>query len=102
MYILKCADGTFYVGSTWDLPTRLEQHASGHGGDYTSKRLPVELAFAAEFDRIDEAYVLEKRVQGWSHAKRQALIDGRLGDLPGLSSRRRPREVRVFRGRRRG
>jgi putative endonuclease len=99
MYLPKCGDGSFYAGSTWNLPRRLEQHQSGHGGDYTSKRLPVELAFAAEFDRIEDAYTLEKRVQGWSHAKRQALADGRLEDLLGLSSRRRPRETRVFRGR---
>jgi putative endonuclease len=55
------------------------------GGDYTRKRLPVALAFAQEFDRIDDAYEMEKRVQGWSRKKREALIEGRLGDLPELS-----------------
>jgi putative endonuclease len=99
MYLLKCGDGSFYAGSTWDLTRRLEQHRSGRGGDYTSKRLPVELVFAAEFDRIEDAYTLEKRVQGWSHAMRMALVEGRLQDLPGLSSRRRPRETRGFGGR---
>jgi putative endonuclease len=96
MYVLLCGDGTFYAGSTWDLPKRLEQHMSGHGGDYTSKRLPVVLAFSADFDRIEDAYALEKRVQGWSHEKRQALVDGRLEDLPRLSSRRRPRIVKTI------
>jgi len=76
MYILRCADGSTYVGSTRDLPRRLEQHASGLGSAYTSRRLPVELAYAEEFDRIDEAYLREKQVQKWSRAKREALIAG--------------------------
>ena len=98
MYILRCGDGTFYVGSTWDLARRVEQHVSGQGGAYTSKRLPVVLVFSVEFDRIEDAYALEKRVQGWSHEKRLALVEGRLGDLPALSSRRRPRTDRTFGG----
>ena len=90
-YILECNDGSFYVGSTWDLDIRLEQHASGAGGAYTSKRLPVRLAWSAEFDRVDDAYMLEKRIQGWSRAKRIALIEGRFDVLPSLSSRTRRR-----------
>jgi putative endonuclease len=90
-YILKCVDGSFYVGSTRDLATRLQQHASGLGSAYTAKRLPVELVWSAEFDRIDDAYVLEKRIQGWSRAKRLALIEGRFEALPDLSSRARGR-----------
>jgi putative endonuclease len=87
-YILRCHDGSFYVGSTWDLAKRMQRHQSGMGGAYTSKRLPVELVWFHEFDRVDEAYALEKRVQGWSRAKRLALIEGRFDDLPALSSRR--------------
>ncbi|GHF26901.1 GIY-YIG nuclease family protein [Pseudolysinimonas yzui] len=96
-YILKCADGSFYVGSTRDLATRLQQHVSGRGSEYTAKRLPIELAWCAEFDRIDDAYLLEKRIQGWSRAKRLALIEGRFDALPGLSSRARGRTSVGFR-----
>jgi putative endonuclease len=96
-YILKCSDGSFYVGSTRDLATRLPQHASGLGSEYTAKRLPVELVWSAEFDRIDDAYFLEKRIQGWSRAKRLALIEGRFDVLPALSSRRRTRTSAGFR-----
>ena len=84
-YILKCADGSFYVGSTWDLNARFEQHQLGFGGNYTSKRPPVELAYAEEYERIDEAYAREKQLQGWGRAKRIALIEGRLRDLPALA-----------------
>jgi putative endonuclease len=88
VYILKCIDGSYYVGSTRDLERRLSQHASGHGAEYTRKRLPVTIVFAQEFERIDEAYLMEKRVQGWSRAKREALIEGRYNDLPRLSRKR--------------
>lgn len=98
-YILKCADGSFYVGSTRDLDTRLQQHASGMGSEYTAKRLPIELVWSAEFDRVDDAYFMEKRIQGWSRAKRLALIEGRFDSLPGLSSRARSRSVVGFRSR---
>jgi len=87
MYILRCGDGSYYVGSTRNLEHRMEQHSAGLGGAYTSKRMPVELVFFHEFSRIDDAYMLEKRVQGWSRAKREALIDGRYPDLPGLSKK---------------
>jgi putative endonuclease len=87
-YILRCADGSYYVGSTRSLENRVDQHNSGKGSLYTSKRVPVELVFAQEFDRIDDAYAMEKRVQGWSRAKREALIESRYNDLPALSKKR--------------
>ncbi|TYL53236.1 GIY-YIG nuclease family protein [Agromyces mariniharenae] len=87
-YILECIDGTMYVGSTIDLDRRVAQHQRGEGSAYTRRRLPVRLIFSREFDRIDEAFALEKQVQGWSRAKRIALIEGRFDALPGLSRKR--------------
>jgi putative endonuclease len=84
-YMLRCGDGSYYVGSTWDIDRRLAQHNAGEGGEYTRHRLPVELVFLAQMPRIDDAFALEKRVQGWSRAKRQALIEGRYEDLPNLA-----------------
>ncbi|OJX62299.1 MAG: hypothetical protein BGO95_08170 [Micrococcales bacterium 73-13] len=83
MYILRCADRTTYVGSTWNLERRLAEHELGHGGAYTSKRLPVELAYCEEFARIDEAWAREKQIQNWSRAKREALI---VADWLGLAN----------------
>ncbi len=85
LYMLRCRDGSYYVGSTWDIERRMEQHSTGDGSQYTRSRLPVELVFVAEFERIDEAYAREKQVQGWSRRKREALIDSRYNDLPALS-----------------
>lgn len=88
MYILKCADASYYVGSTRNLERRLEEHAIGAVHSYTSTRLPVTLVYAEEFSYIHDAYAREKQVQGWSRAKRRALIEGRISTLPVLSRRR--------------
>jgi putative endonuclease len=84
-YILECADGWYYVGSTTNMQARLAQHESGLGAGYTRRRRPVRLVWSHEFERVDEAYAFERRIHGWSHAKKQALIEGRFGDLPALS-----------------
>jgi putative endonuclease len=91
MYMLRCRDGSYYVGSTVQLEARVEQHRIGRGAEYTKRRLPVELVFAQYFERIDEAFAMEKRVQGWSRAKREALIRGAYDELPGLAKKRRKR-----------
>jgi len=88
-YILRCSDGTFYAGSTRDLYNRLETHAQGLGSAYTACRLSVELVWFAEFDRIADAFGLEKRIQGWSHAKRLAFIEGGFDAIKGWSARER-------------
>lgn len=66
----------------------MHQHSTGAGAEYTRRRLPVELVWTQEYASIADAYTMEKRVQGWSRAKREALIEGRFGDLPGLSRNR--------------
>ena len=81
MYILKCADDTYYTGSTKDLDLRLQQHQEGFGANYTKNRLPVELIYFEEFERIDEAFYRKKQVQGWSRDKKEALINGLLKEL---------------------
>ena len=87
VYILECRDGSFYVGSTRDLERRLSEHNEGLGAAYTRHRLPVVLRWSAHFDRVDDAYAAEKRLQGWGRRKRRALIDGETDLLAGLSSR---------------
>jgi putative endonuclease len=87
LYILECADHSYYVGSTWNLDARFDQHNAGMGSEYTKHRLPVTLVYAAEFERIEDAFLMEKRVQGWSRAKRLALIEGRYAELPNLAKK---------------
>jgi len=85
IYILRCADDSFYVGSTRDLEYRLEQHAVGSADSYTKTRRPLELAWAQECEHIEDAYVLERKIKGWRRDKKLALITGRYRDLPQLS-----------------
>ena len=75
MYILQCADGSYYTGSTTDLERRLKQHQNGEGANHTKKRLPVKLVYYEEYERIDEAYYREKQVQKWTRRKKEALIN---------------------------
>ena len=81
MYILKCADGTYYTGSTVNIEKRLWQHQNGEGANYTKKRLPVELVYYEEYSRIAEAFYREKQVQGWSRKKKETLIFNKLEEL---------------------
>ncbi|HEY7044347.1 MAG TPA: GIY-YIG nuclease family protein [Nocardioidaceae bacterium] len=87
-YILQCSDGSFYVGSTTNLEARLWQHQRGEGAVYAARRRPVTLVWSEHFDRIDEAFAFEKRVQRWGRAKRLALIEHRYADLPALAASR--------------
>lgn len=85
MYILKCANNKFYTSSTKNLERRLKQHQSGQGANFTKKHLPVELVYFETFERIDWAFYREKQIQGWSHKKKEALINGDLEKLRELS-----------------
>ena len=75
-YILKCVDGSYYVGHTDDLDGRIGAHQSGVIEGYTSSRLPVKLVWSQEFGDRDEAFAAERQIKGWSRAKKEALIRG--------------------------
>jgi predicted GIY-YIG superfamily endonuclease len=88
--MVECADGSYYVGSTWHIEQRLWEHNSDdRGALYTRRRRPVRLVWSAEFDSVADAFWLEKQVQGWSRDKREALIAGDWAALPDLSKRGR-------------
>lgn len=91
VYMLRCRDGSYDVGSARDLESRLEQHHRGTGAQYTRHRLPVELVWCEAFESIADAFALEKRIQGWSRAKREALIRGDFDEISRLEHRRGPR-----------
>ncbi len=75
MYILECADGSYYTGSTKNLEKRLWEHQNGNGSNHTRKRLPVKLVYVEPYDRVEEAFHREKQIQGWSRRKKKALIE---------------------------
>ena len=85
MYILECADGSYYTGSTKNLEQRLLQHNSGEGANHTKNRLPVKLVYYEVFQRIEEAFYREKQVQKWSRKKKEALINSQNDKLHELA-----------------
>ena len=87
MYILQCSDDSYYVGSTKNLDLRFSQHQSGKGSKYTSGRLPVQLVYCEEYDRVADAFYREKQVQGWTRRKLEALINGSPNLLPALAKK---------------
>ena len=75
MYMLKCADDSYYVGHTDNLEARIAQHMRGAiPGCYTLNRRPVNLAFRQEFPTREEALAMERRIKGWRRAKKEALL----------------------------
>ena len=85
MYILECADKSYYTGGTNNLELRFQQHQNGEGAEYTRNKLPVKLLYFEEYDRIELAFKREKQVQGWSRKKKEALINSSFDILPDLS-----------------
>lgn len=86
VYILRCADGSYYTGSTTDLERRLREHLQGIGAKHTASRLPVELVYSEYSDSIEAAFIREKQVQGWRREKKEALIRNEFNKLPYLAS----------------
>ena len=100
VYMLRCSDGSYYVGSTTNLDRRLQEHNDGAGSSYTRRRRPVELVWSSWHASIKEAFFSEKRIQNWSRRKREALIRGDAEALSRLASRRSHRATPVDRGER--
>ena len=78
VYILECADGSYYTGSAADLSQRIWQHETGASpSSYTYSRRPIKLVWASEeTQRYFEALKWERQIKGWSRVKKQALIRG--------------------------
>jgi len=90
VYILLCADRSFYVGSATgeDLSVRVDQHNHGHFPGYTRSRRPVQLVWSQHFDRITDAIAAERRIKGWGRAKKEALIRSDWDKVRDLARRR--------------
>ena len=87
VYMLRCSDGPCYVGHTNDLEHRLAAHERGAIEGYTLSRRPVELVFSDQFSTRLEAFHQERRIKGWSRARKEALIKGDWDELVELSNR---------------
>ncbi|WP_048645209.1 GIY-YIG nuclease family protein [Nitratireductor soli] len=89
VYILRCADGTYYAGLTkQEIEGRVWEHNEGIYDGYTKSRRPVELMFTETYDRILDAIARERQIKGWSRAKKEALIALDYEALPDLARNR--------------
>ena len=94
VYILRCADGKYYVGVTNDLDRRFAEHQQGlDPGSFTHNRRPVELVLVEWYQYIHHAIDREKQLKGWSRKKKEALI---AGDEAALSYHALAYERRTF------
>ena len=88
VYILRCSDDSFYVGSAQDLDSRIRAHNDGRGAAYTFTHRPVHLVYSEVFDSETAAVTRERQLKRWSHVKKQALVEGNVERLKHVSKRR--------------
>ncbi len=81
VYILRCSDGSYYVGVASDLHDRVATHNAGRGPRFTSLRLPVSLVYSEPHPGLSSAKKRERQLKGWSRAKKEALMKGDLETL---------------------
>lgn len=82
VYIILCADDTYYTGLTDDLLKRFEEHLQGvYEYCYTAIRQPLELKYYETIPFLQDALDRERQLKGWSKAKKQALIEGNFHKL---------------------
>jgi len=79
VYIIKCRDGSYYTGMTWQPDKRWLEHLSGLGARYTMKHKPEKIVYLEEYSDINTARLREKHIKGWNRAKKEKLINGEWG-----------------------
>jgi putative endonuclease len=94
-YMLRCSDGSYYVGSTSydDIDNWIGEHSDGRFEGYTHERRPVTLVWAEQFGDLRDAQECERRIKGWRREKKEALIGKDWSALKFLAKRpsaRRP------------
>ncbi|MFA5982527.1 MAG: GIY-YIG nuclease family protein [Methylococcaceae bacterium] len=91
VYILRCADDSYYTGHTDNLELRIAQHQSGEYLGYTSTRHPLQFLWSQEFDSREAALSAERQIKGWSRKKKEAMM---LGDWAEVSRLAKSKAVR--------
>ena len=81
VYLLLCDQKTFYVGLTTDIVKRIGEHKRKESF-FKKKFSDIRLVYCEKYQSEHEAAVRERQLKGWSHTKKQMLIDGKLGINP--------------------
>jgi putative endonuclease len=80
VYVLECADGTYYTGYTTDVEGRVAEHDAGEGAKYTKGRTPVELVHVEEYDTRSAAMSREHEIKSLSRRQKERVVDGATRD----------------------
>jgi predicted GIY-YIG superfamily endonuclease len=88
VYILKCCDGSYYVGHTDNIEKRMFEHKTGTFGGYTARKSPVKLVFAQSFNLREQAFISERKIKGWTRAKKEALIKENWNEISNLAKKK--------------
>jgi putative endonuclease len=78
VYLVRCADGTFYIGMALDVQKRLAQHAAGKGAKYTRSRGPLELLWSEGPMTVSRALRREHQLKQLTKIQKLALVAGKL------------------------
>lgn len=88
VYILRCNDGSYYVGHTDSIEKRIAEHDAGSYPGYTQTRLPINLVYVQEFSTRDEAFNAEHQIKKWNRKKKEAIIENDWNSLKLLAKKR--------------
>ncbi|GAA0650407.1 GIY-YIG nuclease family protein [Salarchaeum japonicum] len=75
VYVLECADGTYYTGYTTDVERRVAEHDAGDGAKYTRGRTPVTLRHVEEYDTKSAAMSREYEIKQLSRRRKERLVE---------------------------
>ena len=76
VYIVLCADGTYYTGFTPCLTRRIRVHNKGKGARYTRDRRPVRLIWHKRYRNFKPAFLEEKRIKTLTRRQKEVLVKG--------------------------
>ncbi|WFB34958.1 GIY-YIG nuclease family protein [Kiritimatiellota bacterium B12222] len=88
VYILRCANGAYYVGYTQDVEQRVLLHNQGRAATYTQRNGPVTLLYSESHPTEKSAMTRERQIKKWTRTKKEALINGDLDRLHKASKRK--------------
>ena len=74
VYILECADGSFYTGWTSDILRRFKAHQKGQGAKYTRSHYPLRIVYLERFEEKTEAMKREYQIKRMSRKEKERLI----------------------------
>jgi len=74
VYILLCADDSFYTGFSDNPNSRFNDHKTGKGGRYTRSHKPIKLIYSEKLESRSDALKREAQIKGWSRDKKIKVL----------------------------